>query len=208
MKKTLSIQAIIIIIASIIALAITLFVGGLAKGASLFYWNTLLINITFIGDGLFSLGLFFFLLLFFKQKKMAKEFLITTLFTIVLVQFIKNFCSNQPFQFYFESGIVSPETQNIFYHNFISSHTALAFTLAIFFSFQIKKIQYRIVFFIVAFLVTYTRVIIAQESIVAVLLGILPVFGSYLILKKMNSGYFSNKHYFFKENTNREISVQ
>lgn len=208
MKKSLSIQAIIFFFAAAISLMITFYVGSFMANPMQFYWSTFLINVTFIGDSYFSFGLVFFLLFYFNKKKMAEKLFFTTLFTLASVQIIKNICSTQPFQIFFESGIILPETQNIFYPNFISSHTALVFSLALFFTMHIKKLQYTILFFIVAFFVTFTRIAIAQESISAILLGVLPAFGSYFIIKKMNSGYNSNKRYYFKSNKNRKINTQ
>jgi membrane-associated phospholipid phosphatase len=208
MKKSLSTQAIIFIFATALSLMITFYVGSFMAKPLQFYWSTLLINLTFIGDSYFAFGLVFFLLFYFNQKKMATKLFFTTLFTLVSVQLIKNICSNQPFQIFFEPGIVTHETQNIFYHNFISSHTALAFTLAIFLTMHIKKLAYTILFFIVAFFVTYTRIAIAQESIIAILLGILPAFGSYFIIKKMSNGYASNKRYYFRSSKSRKINTQ
>ncbi len=208
MKISLSPQATIFIFALVISLTIMFYVGSFIANPFQFYWSTLLINLTFIGDSYFAFGLVFFLLFYFNQKKMAPKLFFTILFTLASVQLIKNICSNQPFQIYFETGIVLPETQNIFYYNFISSHTAIVFTLAVFFSMHLKKLNYIVFFFIIACLVAYTRIVIAQEVVSSILLGLIPAFGSFFIIKRMSSNYDSSSRYYFRGRKSRKINTQ
>ena len=77
MRKELTYKAIVFSfsLAIIFALVITLFVGlsngqGLNIDVNNFYWNTLLINLTFMGDAFFAFGIIFFLLFFFNKKNM------------------------------------------------------------------------------------------------------------------------------------------
>jgi membrane-associated phospholipid phosphatase len=198
MKKVLSSQSAILIFATLIAFAITIYVGNFVVDTSTFYWNTLLINITFMGDAFFAFGLVLFLLFFFNKKKLAFNLILTILVTLVFVQIIKNIFNSQSIQFYFESGIIKEEDNISFYRNFISSHTALAFTLAIFFAKHMKKTTATLLLFITAILVSYSRIIIAEESLLALLLGLLPAACSFYLINKFSNKKESNKGYFYK----------
>jgi membrane-associated phospholipid phosphatase len=208
MKKIFSSQSIILLFAIAIALIITIYVGSASVSPLAFYWNTILVNISFIGDGLFVVGLFFFLLFYFNQKKMAYRFFLITVFTMLFVQVIKNVFSNQSLRLFFEQGSNTSGTENLFFYNFISSHTAIAFTIAVFFSLHFKKTTYTLLFFVVAFFVAYSRVVLVGESLLAIFFGLLPVSFSFVMLKKMNSINFSNKGYFFNGNKIRKMNRQ
>lgn len=208
MKKLFSSHSIILLFAMAFALIITIYVGSGSVSPLAFYWNTFLVNISFIGDGLFVVGLFFFLLFYFNQKKLAYQFFLITVFTMLFVQVIKNVFSNQSLQLFFEQGSNATGTENLFFYNFISSHTAIAFTIALFFSLHFKKITYTLLFIAVAILVAYTRIILVGESLLAIVFGLLPAIVSYAMIKKMNSVIFSNKGYFFRGNKFRKINSQ
>jgi membrane-associated phospholipid phosphatase len=200
MKKALSTQYIILFIAAIIALIFTMYIGNFVLNTSTFYWNTFLVNITFMGDAFFAFGVSLFLLFYFNKKKLAINLFITILFTLFLVQVIKNLFGNQPLQLFFESGTSDVEGDSIFYRNFISSHTAIAFTLAIYFAKQVKKIAVHILLFSTAVFVAYTRVIFAEESLIALFFGLLPAISSIFLINKLNLKKESNKGYFYKNN--------
>jgi membrane-associated phospholipid phosphatase len=208
MKKTLSYQSIILLLAILLALIITSCVGISSVDPVLFFWNTFWVNITFIGDGFFVVGLFFFLLFYFNKQKMAYKLFFVSVFVMLIVQLLKNIFSNNHLQIFFEVGTYSNNTENLFSHNFISSHTTLAFTLALFFSMEFKKAAYTFMFFVVAILVACSRVVLVGESVFAICLSILPTLLSYTVLKKMNTKGYSNKGYFIRGNKFRKINNQ
>lgn len=214
MKKLLSPQFIILFFAMLVAFAVTIYVGNFTANTSKFYWNTLLINITFMGDAFFAFGVSIFLLFYFKRKKIALNLIVTILFTLVFVQVIKNMFSSQSIQLFFETGIMKDDADNLFYTNFISSHTAIVFTLAIFFAKQSKNIYVIIVLFALAILVAYSRVILVEESLLALSLGLLPAASASFLINKLNVKKESNRSYFYKStgnsslnNTNRLLQV-
>lgn len=207
MKKTLSAQVVILICAASFAIFITAYIGSFTANPFLFYWNTLLVNITFMGDGFFALGLYFFLLFYFRKKELASKLLITLFFTLFIVQLIKNVFSNLPFHIFFETSTNSNELLSLYNYNFISSHTAIAFTLAIFFAMQIKKVGVIILVFLLASFISYSRIVLVGELYVAICFGLIPAFCSYVILKYFNFNSFSNKGY-FRRSKSKKLNMQ
>jgi membrane-associated phospholipid phosphatase len=198
MKKVRSAQSIILIFATIITFATTIYIGNFASNVSTFYRNVILVNITFIGDAFFSLGIIFFMLFFFNKKKLASKLLVSTIITLTIVQCIKNILHSNGLQIFFEAGVLQNDGQNYFNQNMISSHTAMAFTLAAFFSMQFKKWYLTIAFFLIASIVAYTRIILVQESILSLLIGAATSVASTIFLYKLNANKIYTNGYFYK----------
>jgi membrane-associated phospholipid phosphatase len=216
MKNELSIKVIIIsfITAIFLALLITFYVGSFneftfSESSLNFYWNTLLINLTFMGDAFFAFGLIFFLIFFFNKKKIALNLFITILITLTITQLLKNLFSGLPPQLYFEEGVMQDSTNAIYNKNFISSHTAIIFTIAGFFVIYSRNTLTKIVLILLAVFVAFTRVKLVEDSIIALLLGILPaaVTVAY-ILRVKNKTVYSSRIYFYKSKKGSKINAQ
>ena len=206
MKKAINAQVAILIFAILIALSITIFVGSTATNPQAFYWNTILINITFVGDGLFAFSLVLFLLFYFKQKVLAYNLCKTILFTLLCVQVLKNIFSDLPLQFFVESNLNT--NNSLFYHNYISSHTSVAISIAVFFSMHFKNLGITVLLFAVAILVAYSRVLLANETFVAILLSLIPSVGTYFIVKKINNSNRFTYRYYFKKSKHKKFKLE
>jgi membrane-associated phospholipid phosphatase len=216
MKKNITLSPLntSFMLAILLAVAITLYIGVssnafLGFATQNFFWNTFLINITFMGDAFFALGLFFFLLIFLKKKRLSLILLIAVFFCLAITQFIKNIFSGVSPQLFFEAGIVAP-SNNIGSSNIISSHTAIAFTLAIFFAMHIKKMLVKVLLFLLAVSVAISRIILAEESLMALLVGLLPaiVVLYYLYQRKYKSSISSNTSYYYENKKERKSLSQ
>lgn len=213
MRKELTYKAIVFSfsLAIIFALVITLFVGlsngqGLNIDVNNFYWNTLLINLTFMGDAFFAFGIIFFLLFFFNKKKYALKLFIAILISLSIIQIVKNIFSGLPAQFYFEEGVIQNSTEAFFNKNIISSHLAIAFTLASFFMFYSKNIFLKIAVIVLATLVGITRIFLAGDSLLALAVGLLPAIIATIYLYKLKSRKTAAKHAAYYYKTRKETT--
>ena len=175
MKKVFSTQFIIFIIAAIVAFVYTIYIGDYVANKSSFYWNTFLVNLTFMGDAFFAFAIIFFMLIFFKQKQLASKLLITTIICLAIVQVVKNIFHAGALQIFFESGITENDGEYSFGSNIISSHTAVAFTLVITLSMHIQKMYATILFLTLALLVTYTRLLLGVDNVSTIIFSIIPI---------------------------------
>ena len=212
MKIALSIQSIILIFATLIAIAVTIYVGRLGVHTSSFYSNTLLVNITFMGDAFFAFGIIFFLLFFFKKKSMASKILIAILISLTITQGIKNIFSGLPIQLFFEEGVLQNANEALFNENIISSHTAIACTLAGVFILYTKNIFLKIFIIALAIIVAITRIKLAGDSLEALFAGLLPatITFLYLYVLKQKKQIINHAYYYKsrKENTIKKTREQ
>lgn len=210
MKKSISIQSTILIFAMFIATTITLYVGSLGAFNSSFYWNTLLVNTTFMGDAFFAFAVVFFLLFFFKKKSYALKLLIAIFISLTITQIIKNIFSGIPVQIYFEGGIMQNQDDVFINKNVISSHVAIAFTLASFFWQHSKSKILKISVIALAIFVGITRISLGGETLLALAIGIFPATISTLYLFKLMHRKESTKHraYYYKSRKGRNVVQQ
>jgi hypothetical protein len=150
-----------------------------------FFWNSILINITFMGDAFFAFGVVFLLLFFLNKKNLSSRLLLMLFCTLLITQAIKNIFSGLPFQLLFESGNKEVGESLVLYKNIISSHVAIAFTMAIFFALYSKNLVFKISVFVISFVVAYSRMKLMGESIAVVLLGLVPAVISTLFVYKL-----------------------
>ncbi len=210
MKKSVFIQSIILIFATFIAMAITLYVGSLGVDTSSFYWNTLLVNITFMGDAFFAFGIVFFLLFFFDKKKYALRLLLAVLISLAITQIIKNIFSELPVQLYFEEGVMQ-NPKNIFFTNVISSHMGIGLTLASFFILHSKNIFLKIAVIVLAILAGVTRIPLAGDSLLALAVGFFPaIIASFYLynLQRINVAAKHGAYYYKSKKERKEKTVQ
>ena len=97
--------------------------------------NILFSNITFMGDSIFAFAVAGILIFLFNKKDAGMRLLLATLITLVITQVVKNiFSGGLPVQLFFEKNAYYFDDALSIPVNVISSHTAIAFTLAAFFS--------------------------------------------------------------------------
>lgn len=137
--------------------------------------NVLFSNITFMGDSIFAFAVSGILIFFFNKKDAGIRLLLASLTALIITQIVKNiFSGGLPAQVFFEgNAYYFADAVNI-PANVISSHTAIAFTLAAFFASIAKNKVAGIFLFAAAAAVAYSRMYTANESIGALALGVLP----------------------------------
>ena len=145
-------------------------ITGAVFNADRFYWNVFFVNIGFMGDAVFAFGLVFFLRFFLRQKKKAGELFQLLAVVLVGIQGMKIITGDEGIKLYFEASNAAVTSSQ----NFISSHSAIAFTLAAFF---VQRCKHPItVFFILMLAVTvaYAGVFLRGEPGLAILYGLIP----------------------------------
>ena len=136
--------------------------------------NILFSNITFMGDSIFAFAVAGILLFLFNKKDAAMRLLLATLITLVITQVVKNIFSGLPVQLLFEKNAYYFDDALSIPANIISSHTAVAFTLAAFFASASKNKVAGIFLFAAAIMVAYSRTYTAGENMATLALGIVP----------------------------------
>ncbi len=173
-----------------------------------FFWNSILINITFMGDAFFAFAVVFLLLFFLNKKNLSSRLLLMLFCTLLITQAIKNIFSGLPFQLFFESGNKEVGGSLVLYKNIISSHVAIAFTLAVFFALYSKKLVFKTVVFLICFVVAYSRMKLIGESIQVILLGIVPAIISTVIVYKLVRNKAIGYSYYYRIKKERNVLGQ
>lgn len=168
LKERLNARLLFILSFSITALAIYIFKlsssGNELEVPHNFLLNVLFINITFLGSSIFCIGLIVYLF-YLKHKSIAWLSAISCLMTIVAIQVIKNYMQNDGVQIFFEDDRYIPNGSNNFTRLFISSHTALAFTLATIYTLYFNNKFKSILLFVAALMVAYSRLYFSPHTI-------------------------------------------
>jgi membrane-associated phospholipid phosphatase len=136
--------------------------------------NILFSNITFMGDSIFAFAVAGILIFLFNKKDAGMRLLLATLITLVITQVVKNIFSGLPVQLFFEKNAYYFDDPLSIPANIISSHTAVAFTLAAFFASASKNKIAGIFLFAAAIIVAYSRTYTAGENMATLALGIVP----------------------------------
>ena len=80
-----------------------------------------MVNISFMGDAYFALGVVLFLMFFQRKKNLSLRLFLAVLFTLLITQAIKNYFSELPLQLFFETGSRENSGEN-FYTRILSHH--------------------------------------------------------------------------------------
>jgi membrane-associated phospholipid phosphatase len=137
--------------------------------------NGFFVNYTFFGDGVFSLGLFAFLL-YRKQKRLAMLILAAYLSSGLFTQILKNIIYAPRPRIYFEASQYLFRLDNFGNSgggssSFPSGHTTSAFALATVLAVYFKNKYWSILLLVAAALVGYSRIYLAQHFPADVLAG-------------------------------------
>jgi hypothetical protein len=173
-KQTKSVIAGCLILSFIITLIIAgTFQKFFDKDVYAFVKNVILVNITFIGDAIFSFGLVFFLFFLFNKKSVAIKLLFSVLLTIFIVQVIKNIVGDgMPVHLYFEKNSYLFESADS-RSNIISSHTAMAFTLLLFFLPLCKRKIQKVILIVTAITIMFSGLTLSNETFFAQIPGVI-----------------------------------
>jgi len=139
-----------------------------------FWLNVFFINYTFMGDGIFAIGLIAVMAFYFKKKKEAIALLYAFIFSELMVQFIKNLVNAPRPRLFFEPGQYLYFVDQVSLANnssFPSGHTATAFAIATVFIILIKNKKWQLPLLAAAVLVGYSRIYLAQHFLMDVLIG-------------------------------------
>jgi len=139
-----------------------------------FWLNVFFVNYTFMGDGIFAIGLIAVMAFYFKQKKEAIALLYAFLFSGLMVQLIKNLVNAPRPRLFFEPGQYLYFVDRVSLANnssFPSGHTATAFAIATVFIILIKNKKWQLPIMAAAVLVGYSRIYLAQHFLMDVMVG-------------------------------------
>jgi membrane-associated phospholipid phosphatase len=139
-----------------------------------FALNVFFVNYTFVGDGIFALALIVLLYIYFKQKQKANTLLISFLISGCAVQIIKNLVDSPRPHLFFEPGqylyfIDGVTLAN--HHSFPSGHTTTAFAIATVLVMLSKNKSLQLLILLLAALVGYSRIYLAQHFLLDVIIG-------------------------------------
>ena len=123
-----------------------------------------------MGDAVFAFAAVFFLLFFLNLKELSLRFLLTIMVSLSMVQIIKNILYGGSFHLYFEAG--NPGANPL--QNAVSSHTALAVTMAGFFLVNTGSKTANLVFCIAAAAVAYSRIYFGADTFLSLSTAFLP----------------------------------
>jgi len=136
--------------------------------------NIFFINYTFIGDGFFAFILVTIILFYFKKKQQGYALLNAILLSMISIQLVKNFSHFINPTLFFEQGQYLFSTEGIGSANepaLASGHTAIAFAIATVFMGMIKQKKWQIPVLLAAVLVAYSRMYLAQHTLLSVMIG-------------------------------------
>ncbi len=139
-----------------------------------FWLNVFFINYTFMGDGIFAIGLIALMAFYFKKKKESIALLYAFLFSGLMVQLIKNLVSATRPKLFFEPGqylYFVDQVSLVNNSSFPSGHTATAFAIATVFIILIKNKKWQLPILAAAVLVGYSRIYLAQHFLIDLLVG-------------------------------------
>ncbi|MFM9909596.1 MAG: phosphatase PAP2 family protein [Chitinophagaceae bacterium] len=161
-------------------------------------------NITFLGDGIFALMVFFFLLLI-KKTRPAIEVLISFICSGLLAQFLKFIFHAPRPKAFLEASQYSKFFEGVTnsgWNSFPSGHTTTAFAVATILAFYSTNTRVAVFYLLLALLVGYSRIYLGHHFLEDVLAGaVLGLISSCLVLKltKNNSYTFSKEKKLFIE---------
>ena len=135
-----------------------------------------------MGDAFFAFGIIGLMLFLFNRKDLALQLLLTVIVSLVIVQLSKMLFSGGSARLYFEAGNPGSNSNDIV----LSSHTAVAFTLAGFFALELKNNFALAGLFITATAVAYSRIWLG-ESMTTIVCGLFPAVTAVFFTKWFSS---------------------
>ena len=166
-----------------------------------FWLNVFFINYTFMGNGLFIIGLAVVLIFWLKKKQQGVTMLYGFFLSGIAVQLLKNISNLSHPVILLEQG------QNLFSANnitltdhgsFISGHTATAFALATILMMTIKNSKWQLPLLIAAILLGYSRMYLSQNYLSEIMIA--AIVGTVSGISAVYLGYyFKGYRFYFKK---------
>lgn len=141
-----------------------------------FVLNVFFINFTFMGDGIFALCLIAIIFFYYKKREQGFAYLYSFLISGITVQIIKNLTNSPRPKLFFEAGQYLHFIDGVSLANhssFPSGHTTTAFAIATVMVLMMKDKIWQLLVLIVAVMVGYSRIYLAQHFILDVIIGAL-----------------------------------
>ncbi|MBK8521866.1 MAG: phosphatase PAP2 family protein [Ferruginibacter sp.] len=139
-----------------------------------FFLNVFFVNYTFMGDGIFAVGLIALMFFYFKRKQAGLALLYSFLISGLAVQIIKNLINRSGTTLYFEAGTYLNVTTDIPLSELSglpSGHTATVFALCTVMVFMLKNKNQQLLILMGALLAGYSRMYLAQHFLPDVIIG-------------------------------------
>ncbi len=168
-----------------------------------FWLNVFFINFTFLGDGIFAICLIAIISFYKKNKQQALALSYSFLLSGIAAQIIKNLIHSPRPKLYFEPGQYLYFIEGVTHANyasFPSGHTATAFAIATVLALMLKNKKWQLPLLLIAILVGYSRIYLAQHFLIDVIIGasigsLSGVFSFYLVRNSKNIRLFLKKQY-------------
>ncbi len=139
-----------------------------------FFLDNFFIYYTYLGDGIFALCLTALLFFYFKKKQMALALLLSFSISGLVAQTIKNLIAAPRPRLFFESNEYAHFINGVSLANnssFPSGHTTSAFAVATVLALMIKDKRWQIFLLLIASIVGYSRIYLAQHFLLDVIIG-------------------------------------
>lgn len=136
--------------------------------------NEFFINLTFMGDGIFALCLSALYLFYFKRKQQALALFSAFLLSGIIVQVVKNLVHAPRPKLFFEAGQYLHFIDGVTLSNnasFPSGHTTTTFAVATVLLLFLKNKQWQLPLLLLAALIGYSRIYLAQHFLLDVMIG-------------------------------------
>jgi membrane-associated phospholipid phosphatase len=138
--------------------------------------DVIFINLTFLGDGLFSMIAAALLLFVWKLRRISFHIIIAFLFSGIVAQILKRlFMAPRPKEI-IESSLYNSFINGVTgvgWHSFPSGHTTSVFALATILALHSNKKRWGLFFLMIAALVGYSRIYLGQHFLQDVVAGAL-----------------------------------
>lgn len=159
------------------------------------FFDTLFLYVTYLGDG--TMALLVTVMLLAVKYRYALIVGVSNILASTITQVLKQtvFADTLRPKKYFEGMhdlYFVPEVENHLYHSFPSGHATCAFSLYLALSLIVKNKNYKILFFILALMVGYSRIYLSQHFLGDVYVGSIIGVGItilvYLAIQKIGTG--------------------
>ncbi len=136
--------------------------------------DLLFINLTFLGDGIFSIAAAVLILIIWKQRWVSLNIIVAYLFSGIMAQVLKRlFMAPRPKEIIagrlyrsFIDGITG-----VGWDSFPSGHTTSVFALATIMALYVNKKRWGLIFLVIAMMVGYSRIYLGQHFLQDVIAG-------------------------------------
>ena len=141
-----------------------------------FWLNVFFINYTFLGDGIFAIGLVCFYKFYLRRNKEAMTLFCALIISELLVQLVKNMVAYPHTVLFFEPGeylFLNSHTVNAYEGLFPSGHTAIVFTIITVMVMMHTSSRWQLILLLAGALEGFSRIYLAGNAAIDILTGTL-----------------------------------